>query len=357
MDTSVGEIAALVGGTVTGEPALKITGLNGIKQAHAGDLTFLGDHKYLVYFKSTGASAILVAPDFDPATPVPKERALIRVKNPYMAFIQVIQEHAVRPEASYPSGIHPTAVIGRNVKLGRDVAIDAHVRIADDAAIGDGVVLYAGVYIGHGCRIGDRTVVYPNVTLREGVTVGARCILHAGVVLGSDGFGFAPLNGAWFKVPQTGTVIIGDDVEIGANTAIDRATFGSTVVGRGTKIDNLVQIGHNVEIGEDCVISGMTGVAGSATIGNHVTIAAQVGVGDHARIGDRATIGARSGVVGEVEPGRVATGYPLMDHKQELRIMAAMRHIPEWPRRIRDLEQRVQTLEKQLSGKPEDHSE
>ena len=359
MDISVGEIAALVGGAVTGEPALRITGLNGIRQAQWGDLTFLGDRKYLPYLETTGASAVLVARDFEPGAAgasASKQRAYIQVKNPYLAFMRVVQQYSSSPEVFHPSGIHPTAVVGRNVKLGRDVALDAYVRIADDCDIGDDVVMYAGVYVGRGCRIGDHTVIYPNVTLREGVTVGARCLLHAGAVLGSDGFGFVPMDDAWLKIPQAGTVVIGDDVEIGANSAVDRATIGSTVIGRGTKIDNLIQIGHNVEIGEHCVLSGMTGVAGSAIIGDHVTIGAQVGISDHAQVGDGAMIGARSVVISKVEPGQVVSGHPLMDHKLQLRMLAGMRQLPEWPRRIRELERRIEELEAQLRGKAEDHS-
>lgn len=357
MDTTVGEIAALVGGSVVGESALRIAGLNGIKQAQPGELTFLGNRSYLPFLESTQATAIFVTQDFEEPEPAREERAFIRVKNPYHAFVRIIQEYAVRPDAFHPQGIHPTAVIGNNVTLGKDVALDAHVCIADDAVIGDAAVLYAGCYVGRGSRIGAGTVLYPNVVLREGVVVGSRCILHAGVVIGADGFGFAPVGGKWFKIPQTGIVILGDDVEIGANSAVDRATFGCTVVGRGTKIDNLVQIGHNVEIGEDSVISGMTGVAGSATIGNHVIIAGQVGVADHSQIGDGVTIGTRSGVFGSVEPGAVVSGYPLVKHKQDLRIQATIKQLPEWPRRIRDLERRIETLEEGLRGKPEDHSD
>jgi UDP-3-O-[3-hydroxymyristoyl] glucosamine N-acyltransferase len=357
MDTTVAEIAALVGGSVSGEPGIKITGLNGIKQAQSGDLTFLGSRKYLVYLESTRASVILVTPDFQIPSEIPQNRAFITVNNPYMAFLQALQHHSVHPATYHPTGVHPTAVIGKDVRLGAGVAIDANVRIADGAIIGDGAVIYAGVYIGYGCEIGEKTVIYPNVTLREHIRVGARCIIHAGAVLGTDGFGFAPMGGVWFKVPQTGVVVIGDDVEIGSNTCIDRATFGSTVIGSGTKIDNLVQIGHNVEIGEHCVISGMSGVAGSAVIGNHVIIAAQVGVADHSEVGDSVTVGGRSGVVGVIEAGSTVSGYPLVDHKQDLRILAQLRRLPEWPRKIRDLEQRIRMLEERLSGKSEDHSE
>jgi len=170
------------------------------------------------------------------------------------------------------------------------------------------------------------------------------------VVLGADGFGFAPVDGAWFKVPQVGTVVIGDDVEIGANSAVDRATFGRTVVGRGTKIDNLVQIGHNVELGEDCVVSGMTGIAGSATVGNHVIIAAQAGIGDHVEVGDGATVAGRAGVATSVKPGAVVSGFPAMEHQAALRVLASLRRLPDMRQRVRQLERRVQELEEQLHG-------
>jgi UDP-3-O-[3-hydroxymyristoyl] glucosamine N-acyltransferase len=350
MDKSLREIAELVGGVVRGNSDLRISGLNGIRQAQPGELTFIGSHQYLKYLEETPATAILVPPDI-----ISNTKALIQVKNPYFAFIRLIQEVSFEAKIQHPTGVHPTAVIGRNVKVGNNIALDAHVRIADNCVIADDVTLYAGVYIGEGCTVGQGTVMYPHVVLRERTQVGARCIIHAGVVLGSDGFGFAPLEGKWFKVPQTGIVIIGDDVEIGANSAVDRATFGSTVIGRGSKIDNLVQIGHNVTIGEDCVISGMTGVAGSATIGNHVTIAAQVGIADHAEIGDGVTIGARSGIVSSIKPGQVVSGFPAMDHNMELRVLAGMRRLPDIPRRIRELERRIQELEQQLHGKSKDN--
>ena len=345
MDKSVAEIAELVGGAVAGDAALRITGVNGIRQAASGELSFVGSPRYLSYVETTAASALLVSEGV-----TCQDKTVIRVNDPYQAFIQVIQQ-CVDHGAAHPfEGIHDSAVIGRDVTLGEGVAIDAHVRIADEARLGDGVVVYAGAYIGRGVSVGAETVIYPNVVIREGVAVGARCVLHAGVVLGSDGFGFAPVDGAWFKVPQVGIVVIGDDVEIGANSAVDRATFGSTVVGRGTKIDNLVQIGHNVEIGEDCVVSGMTGIAGSATVGHHVTIGAQAGIGDHLEVGDGATIAGRAGVATSVKPGAVVSGFPAMDHQAQLRILAAMRRLPDTRQRVRQLERRVRELEEQLHG-------
>ncbi|NIA16468.1 MAG: UDP-3-O-(3-hydroxymyristoyl)glucosamine N-acyltransferase [Nitrospiraceae bacterium] len=351
MDRSVGEIAKLVGGTVIGDAGIRITGVNGIKQASSGDLSFIGSPQYLPFLETTGASALLVTDD---VTSV--ERTLIRVDRPYLSFLQVLQQCATEEGIPHPVGIHATAVIGQNVTLGRDVALDAHVRIADGCTLGDGVVVYANSYVGNSCNIGEETVIYPNVTLREGVSVGARCIIHAGAVLGSDGFGFAPMGGKLFKVPQVGTVVLGDDVEIGTNSAVDRATFGRTVIGNGTKIDNLVQIAHNVEIGEHTVISGMTGIAGSTTIGAGVTIAAQVGVVDHVEIGDGATIAGRSGVATSVKPGQVVSGFPATDHKLDMRILASLRRLPDMAPRVRRLERRIQELEEQLHGKAKNDS-
>lgn len=343
MNKSVGEIAGLVGGTVFGDPEVRITGINGIQQAGPGELTFVSNRKYAPFLDTTQASAVFVLPGLrSPRMPV------IEVKNPYIAFVQMIQECAAEAKPCHPIGVHPTAVIGRNVLLGKDIALDAHVRVSDDCVLGDGVIAYSGVYIGAGSVIGADTVIYPNVTIREGVSIGARCVLHAGAAIGCDGFGFAPLGGKWFKIPQVGNVVIGDDVEIGANTAVDRATFGSTVIGRGTKIDNLVQIGHNVRIGEDCVISGMSGIAGSTTIGNHVTVAAQVGVADHMEIGDNATIAGRSGVMSAIPAGQTVSGFPATDHAKAMRIVAATQRLPELPRRVRELERRLDAIEERV---------
>ena len=351
MDKSVGEIAELVGGTVVGDAAVRITGLNGVKQASSGDLSFIGSAGYLPFLETTSASALLVTDDVTNAG-----HTLIQVDQPYVSFLRVLQQFAAEEGVRHPVGVHETAVIGEDVTLGRDLALDAHVRVADGCTLGDGVVVYANSYIGRSCDIGEQTVIYPNVTIREGVSVGARCLIHAGAVLGSDGFGFVPMDGRLFKVPQVGTVVLGNDVEIGTNSAVDRATFGRTVIGNGTKIDNLVQIGHNVEIGEHTVVCGMSGVAGSATIGSGVTIAAQAGVGDHVEVGDGATIAGRSCVVTSVKPGQVVSGYPATDHKLDLRILASLRRLPDMAPRVRRLERRVQELEEQLHGKAKDDS-
>lgn len=351
MDRSVGEIAELVGGEVDGDATVRITGVNGIREAKTGDITFVGSSHYANYLDTTSASAVFVGPKVG----VRGGAVLIRVPDPFRAFVQVLQQCQADAGPVHPSGIHETAVLGQDVELGDGVCVGAHACVGDGAVLGDGVVLYPGVYVGRGCNIGSGTVVYPNAVIREGVEVGARCILHSGVILGSDGFGFAPVNGTLFKVPQVGRVLIGDDVEIGSNSAVDRATFGHTVVGTGTKIDNLVQIGHNVEVGRHCVISGMTGVAGSTRIGDGVTVAAQVGIADHMEIGDGATIAGRAGVVTRVKAGETVSGFPAIDHKADMRILASLRRLPDLAHRLRELEQRVCELEEQLHGKA-DHN-
>lgn len=351
MQITVSEIAERVGGTVVGDGSIRITGVNGIKEAAPGDLTYVADSRYLGLLGTTRASAILVSRDvFEPG------HTLIQVENPYRSFYEFLNQ--VRPPEAHPvAGVHPTAVIAPEAVLGRNAAVGAHVFIGARARIGDDVVLYPGVYVGPDCVVGDGTVVYPNVVLREGVQVGARCILHSGVVLGADGFGFQPMGDVLHKVPQIGTVILGDDVEIGANSAVDRATFGATVIGRGTKVDNLVQIGHNVVIGEYCTISGESGVAGSAVIGNRVTIAAQAGIAGHLTIGDGVVIGARSGVTKSIPAGRVVSGFPAKDHADERRIQASFRQLPEVIKRLRALERRLAELEGNPHGATEDDSE
>lgn len=342
MEMSVGEIAQLVGGEVLGDSHVRITGVNGIREAQPGDLTFVRTARYLQYLPTTRASAVLIA-EAQEGCAIP----MILVPQPDLAFAQIL--HRVSEvQTQHPTGIHPSAVIGQNVQLGNDVAIDAHVRIADDCQIGDRVVLYAGVYVGRRAKIGHDTILYPNVALREDTEVGARCIIHAGAAIGSDGFGFAPIGGQWLKIPQVGRVVIGDDVEIGSNTAIDRATFGVTRIAQGVKIDNLVQIGHNVEIGEHSALAGMVGVAGSVTIGKHVQIGGGAGIAGHIDIGDGASVGACSGVHKSVAPGQVVTGYPAVDHREFLRISAASRNLPDLCKRVRQLECQMEALEKEF---------
>jgi UDP-3-O-[3-hydroxymyristoyl] glucosamine N-acyltransferase len=350
MDLTVDEIAQLVGGTVDGDGSVRITGVNGLREAERGDLVFVRGKRYLPYLAETRASAVLISERPEGGLLIP----LILTPHPDLAFAQVIQQHAL-PVPRHPQGIHESAVVGARTILGEGVALAAHVYVGEDCVIGSRVVLYPGVYIGNGVNIGDDTIVYPNVIVREDTEIGSCCILHAGACIGSDGFGFAPLGGRWEKIPQIGRVILGDDVEVGTNTAIDRATFGVTRIGRGTKIDNLVQIGHNVEIGEHCIIAGKVGIAGSAMIGHQVRIGASAGINGHIEIGDGASIGARAGVTKSVGPGETVSGFPAMDHTLARRVLVAQQRLPELMQRIRELERQVTGLRDRLHEQTKDH--
>jgi len=271
---------------------------------------------------------------------------LISVENPGKAFEQFVAR-VVPPPVRFAPGIHPSAVIAATAKLGRDVSIQPHVVIEDGASIGDRTVIGAGSYIGHESKIGNDCLLYPRASLRERTRVGDRVILHSGVVLGADGFGFEFAGGQHRKIPQLGNVEVGDDVEIGSNTAIDRARFGTTRIGKGTKIDNLVQIGHNCIIGEHCIICGLVGMAGSTIIGNYVTIAGQVGLAGHLTIGDKSIIMAQAGVTKDVPPGSFMLGAPAVPHTQFKRVHVATQHLPE---KLRELEQQLAEMRGRLDS-------
>ncbi len=338
MEIKVRQIAELVGGAVHGDPEIAVHGVNGLEEAQPGEITFARDARYFERLRTSHASAALV-----PCTVADAPMATICVEKPDLAFLMVLN-HFAPPPLHPPAGIHPRAFIAEGVQLGEGVTIGACVCIESGAVIGDRTILYPGVYIGPGCRIGADTVLYPNVVVREETQIGARCIIHAGACIGSDGFGFAELGGRWHKIPQTGIVIVGDDVEIGSNTAIDRATFGTTRIGAGTKIDNLVQIGHNVQIGEHCAIAGKAGIAGSAHIGSHVRIGADAGIAGHITIGNGVTVGARSGVMRTVPEHMTVSGFPAIDHSRQRRIMVAQQRTPEMLRQVARLEREVKEL-------------
>ncbi len=343
MKMTVGEIAAMVGGTVVGDPTVVITGVNGVDEAQAGELCFIRSTTYLPQLAQSGASAALIQQE-----PEGIDMAMILVPQPDLAFAMVLK-HCEHSQRKHPVGIHERAVVDPDAALGNNVAIGACAVIEAGASLGDGVVLYPGVYVGRDVHIGAETIVYPNVTIREETTVGAHCILHAGATIGSDGFGYAHLDGAWMKIPQVGRVVLEDDVEIGSGTAIDRATFGVTRIGRGTKIDNLVQVGHNVQIGEHCALAGMVGIAGSATLKDGVRVGASAGVAGHLTVGAGATVAARGGVVKSVAPGAVVSGFPAMDHAEERRVLVAQRRVPELIRRVKMLERALEAVKEQLT--------
>ena len=343
---TLSELAAELGGEVVGDGSVVLRGVAGIREAMPGDVTFLANRRYDAHLRETRASAVICARDQADAG-----RPLLRVDNPYLAFQRAVR--IFRPDHYRPApGIHPTACVAADATLGREVAIGPHCIVESGARIGDRVVLMGGCYVGHGATIGEDGYLYPRVVIREDCTLGDRCVLHPGVVVGSDGFGFAFDAGRYHKVPQVGTVVIGDDVEIGANTTIDRATTHSTRIGEGTKIDNLVQIGHNVVVGRHCIIVAQVGVSGSTELEDYVTLGGQAGLVGHIKIGKGAMVGAQSGVTKSVAADTTVTGYPATLHSAWKRLQAFIHRLPDLFQRTRDLEERIAALERERERVP-----
>lgn len=339
---TLAEIAGLVGGVVIGDPQTVITGVAGVDEAGTGDLVFAESTAFLAKALASAATAVLAAEIPDPAPTKP----LLQVAAPRLAFVQFLE--ALTPPIDLATGIHPSAQIGNNVSLGEDVRIGANVVLGDDVTVGNGVRLFAGVYIGAGSSVGAGTVLCPHVVLYHGVHVGQRCLIHAGTVLGSDGFGFLPVGGRLRKVPHLGGVEVGDDVEIGANTSIDRAKTGMTSIGSGTKIDNLVHIAHNVRVGPSCVLAGQIGIAGSSTLGAGVMLGGQVGVKDHVHLHDGVQVGAQSGIMRDVPAREVVFGSPAIPMRQKLKELVAVAKTPDTLKQVSAMEKRLAALERRM---------
>lgn len=337
MIKSLSEIAKIVNGTVHGDGAIKITSITNIDEAGASDITFAVP-PHIDKAADCQAAAVII-PDSIENFPKPA----IRVANPRIAFTQLLE--IFTPPVDVELGIHSTAIIGKDVKIGDNVAILPYAVIDDGAVIGDNTIVYPHTYIGKGSSIGSDTLLYPSVTIREYCQIGNRVIIHSNTVIGGDGFGFITIGGKHKKVPQVGNVIIEDDVEIGSHVGIDRATTGSTVVKAGTKIDNLVHLAHNVVIGENCFLVAQTGIAGSVKVGNNVTFAGQSGSAGHLTIGDNCVFAARTAVISDVPSGSFYAGFPARPHKEWLRGEAAIGRVPDLIKKIRDLEKRLANLE------------
>lgn len=321
MRFSVAELARLVEGEVKGDGSKIIEGAAGLADAGPSDISFFAQAKYRPQLDDTKAGAVLVSPDTHAS-----HLTLIGVRNPAYAWALVL-ELIDRERRPRPTGVHPSAVVSPSARLGNGVAVGPLAVIEEGVEIGEGSIIHGQVYVGAHSRVGRQCELHPQVVLRERVALGDRVIIQPGAVIGSDGYGFTFEGGRHYKIPQVGTVEIGDDVEIQANTTIDRAAVGVTRIGRGTKIDNLVQVAHNVVTGDHCLIVSQTGVAGSTRLGNYVTLAAQVGVVGHIHIGDQVTAAARSGISQDISAGQVIWGSPAQPIKDELKFQATLRRL------------------------------
>lgn len=336
-DFTLGEIAEKIGGRLHGDPSIVIHRPAEIAKAAAGDITFLANAKYKSMLENTSASAVIIDAEagYEPAIPY------IIAPNAYYGFLQAFLLYNP-PQPLVKPGIHPTAVIEESAVLGEDVAIGANVYIGDGVTIGKNTQVMANVVILSNTTVGEDCLFYPLASIRENCLIGNRVILHNGAVIGSDGFGFAPWQGKYHKIPQVGTVILEDDVEIGANSTIDRATMGETIVRAGVKLDNLIHIAHNVTIGEHTVMAAQSGISGSTQIGRHCMIGGQVGTVGHIRIGDKVNIGAQSGVAKSVADNEVIFGSPARPIMHTKRIEAVINNLPSISRRLRALEKKME---------------
>ena len=327
MPITVQDLAARIGGQVEGDASIPLTGIAPIPHAQTTEVTFAENAKHCAAAEACAATAVIV-----PLNAPASGKTLIRVKNPRAAFARALAIFS--PPRPYPAQIHPTAQLGRNVQLGEGVFVGEFVVLRDNVTVGNRTVIEAHCVVGEGSRLGDDCLLYPNVAIYHGIRIGNRVGIHAGSVIGSDGFGYVQDGAERLKIPQVGNVIIEDDVEIGANVTIDRATMDSTIIRRWTKIDNLVQIAHNVTLGQNCIVISQAGIAGSVEIGDNVTLAGQAGIADHLKIGANSVVAAQSGVSEDLPPGSIVFGTPAQPAMQTKRQIIALRKLPDLLRKL-----------------------
>ena len=348
MEFSAKQIADILEGKVEGSEDVLVRKLSKIEEGEEGSLTFLANPKYIDFVYNTRASVVIVNEDFSPSKSLPKTLTLIKVKDAYQSFARLLDfyNHLKNDK----TGTEDPVFIGENVSLGKDIYIGAFSYIGKGSKIADGVKIYPNTYIGDDVSIGDGSVIYPGCKLYSDTIIGKKCIIHAGVVIGADGFGFAPnQENEYNKVAQIGNVIIEDFVEIGANTCVDRATLGSTIIRKGTKLDNLIQIAHNCEIGEHTVIAAQTGIAGSVKIGEKIMIGGQVGIAGHLNIANKVMIAAQSGISKSIkEEGSFVMGTPAIDAGRYQRSYVAFRKLPELLKKLDELEKEINSLKNDL---------
>lgn len=349
MEFTAQQLAEFLGGTVDGDSQVKVSDVSRIEEGRPGTLSFLSNPKYTHHIYDTQASIVLVNKDFAPEHPV--KATLLRVDNAYESLAKLLQlAESLKPRKQ---GISPLAFVAESAQIGKDVYIGPFVCIGEHTVIGDNTQIYPHTFIDDHCRIGSDSLIKAGVKIGDHTVIGDRCILQYGVVLGGDGFGFAPqADGCYDKLPQVGNVVIEDDVEIQANTVVDRATMGSTVIRRGVKLDNLVQVAHNVEIGENTVMAAQSGVAGSTKIGKHCVVAGQVGFAGHITVADNSIFGAQTGIPNSLKtPGQIYQGYPAVPVNTFRRASVVYKNLPELQKTVYDLQRKVEMLVKQLEDK------
>ena len=340
MEKTLQELAAFLHGTLENDdPTLRITGVNGLAEAGSTEISF-AVQPYVEFCHKSRAGALILAPG-DRAL----DRPVIRVENPKQAFAELLE--LFRPQEDVERVISPLAYVAEDAKLGKNVAVQPFAVVESGAEIGDNTVIYSHAYIGRRVKMGNDCVIYPNVTVRENCVIGNRNILQSGCVIGGDGFGFVTNNGKHNKVQQTGNVVLGDDVEVGCNTCIDRATIGSTIVGSGTKFDNLVHLGHNDVVGENNLFVAMVGIPGSVTIGNNNTFGGQAATVGHITIGNNNVMAGRCGVIGNIGDNQILAGFPSMPHVEWLRQQSKLRKIGDLMQKVKELEKEIAKLKKE----------
>ena len=340
MEKTLKEIAGYVGGDVIGDENIKIKGVMTIDEAREGYITFVSNEKYIKKLDQTRASAIIISPKVKA-----KNKNLLVTMNPYLAYAKIF-DLMMNPETIYPGTRHDSAKISKTATIGTNTTIYPYVFIGENTKIADKVVLYPGVYVGDDCQIGKGTIIHPNTVIYKGTKIGERVTIHSNVVLGCNGYGYAPDGKKYYKIPQVGITVIEDDVDIGANTTINRAVLGETRIKRGTKIDSLVIIAHNVEIGEDTLVTSQVGIAGTVKIGNHVILGGGSGVAGHIEVGDDVTVGGWSGVIKDLPPGGTYLGTPAIGIARMRRCYIAIQKLPEMRETIKGLQKKVEQLEK-----------
>ena len=343
MEFSAKEIAQVINGEVEGNPDVKVNNFSKIEEGKAGTLTFLANPKYTSYIYDTQASIVLVTRDFVPEKPI--AATLIRVDNPYTSLATLLSMVEGKDKQN---GIASTAYVAETATVADNAFVGHNAYIGENTKIGNGAKIYPLAYIGDDVTIGENTIIYANATIYTNTVIGNNCIVHSGAVIGSDGFGFAPEGETYKKIPQVGNVVIEDEVEIGANTAIDRSVMGSTIIAKGVKIDNLVQIAHNVEIGENTIIISQVGIAGSTKIGKHCVFAGQVGVSGHLKIGDNVTFGPQAGVIANTKDNETLLGSPPINPKQYFRSYAVFQKLPDIYISLGKMEKEIERLKQEL---------